>query len=343
MIFSKLQFLFNCRKQILLGALLITVPLNLAAGGELLPPAAWHAKIEVRVTPSYKDAFGNGQTKISLKDLLIRNKKVRKRIKGEVTREEKVLEMDLLYSFSEKWLFSAYIPFLQRKQTSSLFIVNSDSLFIDPELEEMIEKTKENLQSEEQQGLADVSLQAAYVFTYTNSTFFRGGGRVKLPTGTAGTPYGMLPLAIGDRQVDLYGFLHYTILPPIPGFSHNIRGEFMIQFAGVRKTMEGEEGDYYGGNQFDLQYTATYEKNNWFYDGGGQLLLGTGSTIAGEEQNDASAVGKIHADIGYGNLSDLEKSPLSFPYQIRMGLDIPLQGRNVANAPSWKLTSIFYF
>ncbi len=343
MIFSKLHLLTNCQRYILLGVLLITTSFNIATGEELLPPSAWQTKIELQVTPAHDEAFGNGGTKISLKDLLIRDRNVRKRIDGKITREEKAVKINFFYGFSEQWLLSATIPFLHRKQTSSLSITDSDNTSIDLDLEEMIEQTKENLQSEEQQGMGDIFFQAAYVFTYNNSSFFRGGGGMKLPTGTAGTPHGILPVAIGDRQTDLTGFLHYTFLPPTHGLLHSIRGEVTLQLVGTRKTMTGEEGNYYGGNLFNFRYTTSYESNNWFYGGGLQLLLGTGSTIKEEEQNDSSFLAKLKADIGYGNLSDLEKSALSFPYQIRIGLESPFQGRNTPNALSWKLTSLFYF
>lgn len=309
---------------------------------ELLPPAIWRIKTQLQITPAYKKALGNSGKRIPLQDLLIRDRLLRGKIKGELTREERKIKLEVLYGFSEKWLFSGSIPFLQRKQTANLTFHEEPSK-TNKALVAKAQKIQENLKSEEVQGIGDLAFHTFYVFNYTSAHLFRGGLGLKLPTGTTGTPRGIYPLAIGDRQIDLSGVLYYTFYPAIEGLRHDIRGELIYNLVGIRETLEGEEGDYYGGTLFDTDYTLGYEQNNWLFESQFQHRVGTGTTIKGQSLNDQMFVNTLSLSLGYGNLSDLEKSPLPHPYHFRIRYETFLQGKNVPLTPNWQLLGLFYF
>ncbi len=310
---------------------------------EPLPPSSWRVKTQMQIIPVYKKAWGHSGKIVPLQDLLIRNKAIQKRVGGKLLREEKKFEVDILYGFSEDWQFSAKIPFWQKKQTSRLTILDA-STKTDPAFEAKIQKIKANLQSEEVQGVGDIRLQATYRFSRSNSHFYRGGFGLQWPTGSAGTPRGIFPIAIGDRRVGFLSNLHYSHYPDtIEGLHQSIRGELRFHLAGTGKNLEGQSGKYAGGNRFDLLYGLSYERDNYFVGGEFQHLLGTETNIGEERQKDQFFLDTLHVSIGYGNLSDLEKSPLSLPYQIRLGRRIPLQGQNVPFNPNWQLNGLFYF
>ncbi|MBF0276848.1 MAG: hypothetical protein HQM13_03620 [SAR324 cluster bacterium] len=327
---------------LLLSSLMLSSSLAFAFDQEdPIPPSTWRIKTVVQTTPAYEKARGHSGKVVPLQDLIIRDHEVRKRIEGKLIREEKKFEFDILYGLTEEWYFSAKIPFWQKKQTSNLKITAAGA---DLDLESKILKIEKNLQTEEVQGLGDIGFQTIYMFSRSNSHFYRGALGVQLPTGSAGTPRGIFPIAIGDRQFDLLANLNYSHYPgSIAGLRQNFRGELLVSLEGRRETLDGQSGAYTGGNMFDLRYSLNYESDNSFFGGEIQHFLGTGSGIAAEQQDDSFFQDTVHLMVGYGNLSDLEKSPLALPFQIRLGWSYPFQGQNIPLNPSMQLMGLFYF
>ena len=309
---------------------------------ELLPPTRWRITAHLQVTPAYEKAFGNDRKTDSLRNLLIQNPEMRQRIAGTIQRQEIRVELGILYGFSENWMLAGTVPFLHKTQISDLAL-QAEARGVDVGLDKNAERVVENLKSTQVQGLGDVELQTFYVFNYTISHFFRSGLGVRLPSGQAGTPFGRHSLALGERHVGLLGMIHYTYYPAFAKMRHELRASLMHNLKGTRQSLEGQKGDYYAGNTFEMDYTLGYEQNNWLVEGELQHRTAPESTLAEIPQDDAFFVDTLHLNLGYGNLSTLENYPLAHPYHVRMGYKMPLRGRNTPIAPSWHLMGMFYF
>ncbi len=314
-----------------------------ASEEELLPPSVWQVYLKWQQTPEYSKAYGNSGQQIPLDELLIRDRDVRKRIGGKLTRKESRFDFRLRYGISHDWSISLQIPIISKMQSSSLFVeevAGGEDLL---ELNQKSQKTVDNLKSDSTSGIGDSVIRVIYTLSSTNDGLFQGGFSLTLPTGETGTPRGVFSNSIGDRQTDLSGFVNYIFYPYIRGFRHGPYLELTNQFEGERETLEGIKGSYFGHTLINIRYHLNYEWSNWFAGGRFDYLGGGGSSIDGESQNDTFFITSIQAQLGYGNLSDLEKAFVSFPYQLRIGATTPLQGRNYPTMSHIQITGIFYF
>lgn len=323
---------------------------------ERLPSSVLRMEASIRITPEYDEAYGGtgerietfipglyGGTsqKIPLKDLLIRSRTHRSHIEGTVQRQETIYQLKLDYGFSEKWRFGATLPFIQRKQTSTLRLASD--LSGDSSQYATEQRIIKNLSSEEINGVGDISITTGYETHYSGTSLVLLGAVVKLPTGNTGDPKGAYAYAIGDQQVDVSGYVHINSYPRIHGLRAGTRIVMTNQLKGDRKNLEGEEGDYYGGNLLDLYHHWTYEPNNWLIGAELQYSRGEESTIEGKGLKNTSYIYQLHLQTGYGNLSDLEKSPVTLPYQFNVEWFTPLSGQNVPAYSGLKLLLLMYF
>jgi hypothetical protein len=60
-------------------------------------------------------------------------------------------------------------------------------------------------------------------------------------------------------------------------------------------------------------------------------------------KSNAAFLKEISFEFGYGNLSELELKPLSFPWQVRLGYTRPIAGQNTPVIHRWELSSMIFF
>ena len=127
---------------------------------------------------------------------------------------------------------------------------------------------------------------------------------------------------------------------------HGIRNGFRIEgkneFTGERETIEGEKVYYSAGHRADLYYSWSIERQNIFAGTELHFFQRSESKLPTGKSN-ASFLKEMNFEFGYGNLSELEQKPLSFPWQFRLGYTRPFAGQNTPLIHLWELSSTFLF
>ncbi|MGK5091815.1 hypothetical protein WDW89_07320 [Deltaproteobacteria bacterium TL4] len=313
-----------------------------------IPEGVWQTEVQVQWVPEYEEAFGGSQKRVPLKNLLIREQLYRERLKGSISRKENITEFKFEYGLNSDWVLGLYLPYVQKSQKSTLAVTVAED---DPHYD-TVQRIKQSLASNEISGLGDLALKAGYDMHYSNTLHTRGGAILELPTGNTETARGIYTSALGEQQVDLTGFLHFTWYPQSTRLRSGVRISATNQLKGTRETLAGKEVEYFGGNILDLRYNWIYELNKGLVAIELQRTQGEESTLGGEGQDNAFYMNRYHVEIGYGNLTELESSTTVRPYQIRISYTAPVrideptvihEGQNVPALTTWQLTWLTYF
>ncbi|MBC8259581.1 MAG: hypothetical protein H8E38_11225 [SAR324 cluster bacterium] len=298
-----------------------------------LPASVWEVEMSFLYTPSYEQAFNGYGEEAPLQELILWDRDWRDSVEGKLQREEQVLEIRIAYGFSEIWLMEATIPLLQKKQNSTLKIASATVVQ---------QKVLDNLASENLSGLGDIKLKFAKDMSTNTSWHNRGGFIFRLPTGSSGTARGISANAIGDGHGSIGAFLHFNWYPLAHGIRNGFRLEAANELLGKRETLEGEKGYYSAGHSADIFYNWSIERDNIFAGTELHYFQQSESKLPTGKSN-AAFLKEINLEFGYGNLSELEHTPLATPWQIRLGYTRPLAGQNTPVAHRWELSSTFYF
>ena len=298
-----------------------------------IPASVWEVEMRYHYTPAYNTAFNGYGQEAPLQQLMLWDREWRDSVEGELQRQEQRLEFRLAYGLTEKWMIETTIPLVQKQQTSTLRIASATS---------SQEKVLNNLASETQSGIGDISMKIAKDMSSTTTWYNRGGFTFQLPTGSSGTPRGTAANSIGEGHGSAGAFIHFTWFPLINGLRNGFRLEGSNELISKRETLEGEKVYYSPGHRADIFYNWSIEQQNIFagtelhYFQQAESALPTGN-------GNASFLKEINFELGYGNLSELEQKSLSLPWQFRIGYTRPIAGQNVPFANRWEMSSTFYF
>ena len=298
-----------------------------------MPESVWQAEISLKIIPSYSRAFNGYGEEAPLQNLMLWDRGWFDLVEGELKREEKRLELKLVYGLTEDWVVEAMIPMVQKIQSSSLKFDAGT-----PDQQKVIS----NLSSEELNGLGDINIQFGKDLSYSTTWHNRGGFTTRLPTGNKGMRRGISSNSIGEGHGSVGTFIHVTWYPLVHGIRNCFRMEGKNELTGERETLEGEKVYYSAGNRADLYYSWSIERQNVFAGTELHYFQQSESKLPTGESN-ASFLKEINFEFGYGNLSELEQKPLSYPWQVRIGYTRPFAGQNTPLIHRWELSSTFLF
>ena len=298
-----------------------------------MPESVWQAEISLKIVPSYSRAFNGYGEEAPLQNLMLWDRGWFDLVEGELKREEKQLEIKLAYGLTEDWVVEAMIPMVQKIQSSSLKFDAGT-----PDQQKVIS----NLSSEELNGLGDINIQFGKDLSYSTTWHNRGGFTTRLPTGNKGMRRGISSNSIGEGHGSVGAFIHVTWYPLVHGIRNCFRMEGKNELTGERETLEGEKVYYSAGNRADLYYSWSIERQNVFAGTELHYFQQSESKLPTGESN-ASFLKEINFEFGYGNLSELEQKPLSYPWQVRIGYTRPFAGQNTPLIHSWELSSTLLF
>ena len=298
-----------------------------------MPESVWQAEIILKIVPSYSRAFNGFGEEAPLQNLMLWDRGWYDLVEGELKREEKWLEIKLTYGLTEDWAVEAVIPMVHKIQSSSLKFDSGT-----PEQQKIIS----NLASEELKGLGDITIQFGKELIYTTTWHNRGGFTARIPTGNKGKRRGVSSNSIGEGHGSLGTFIHFTWYPLVHGIRNGFRIESKNELTGERETLEGEKVYYSAGHRADLYYSWSIERQNIFAGTEIHYFQQSESKLPTGKSN-ASFMKEINFEFGYGNLSELEQKPLSFPWQVRLGYTKPFSGQNSPIIHLWELNAIFLF
>ena len=298
-----------------------------------MPESVWQAEISLKIVPSYSRTFNGYGEEAPLQNLMLWDRGWFDLVEGELKREEKRLELKLAYGLTEDWVVEAMIPMVQKIQSSSLKFDAGT-----PDQQKVIS----NLSSEELNGLGDINIQFGKDLSYSTTWHNRGGFTTRLPTGNKGMRRGISSNSIGEGHGSVGAFIHFTWYPLVHGIRNCFRMEGKNELTGERETLEGEKVYYSAGNRADLYYSWSIERQNVFAGTELHYFQQFESKLPTGESN-ASFLKEINFEFGYGNLSELEQKPLSYPWQVRIGYTRPFAGQNTPLIHRWELSSTFLF
>ena len=204
------------------------------------------------------------------------------------------------------------------------------------------QKVISNLASEEVNGLGDITLQFGKDLSYSTTWHNRGGFTTRLPTGNKGKRQGISSNSIGEGHGSVGAFLHVTWYPLVHGIRNGFRIEGKNELTGKRETLEGENVYYSAGHRADLYYSWSIERQNIFAGTELHFFQQSESKLPTGKSN-VSFLKEMNFEFGYGNLSELEQKPLSYPWQVRLGYTRPFAGQNTPLIHRWELSSTFLF
>ena len=298
-----------------------------------MPESVWNAEISLKIVPSYSRAFNGFGEEVALQNLMLWDREGYDLVEGDLKREEKRLEIKMVYGLTEDWILGAIIPMLQKIQSSSLKFDSGTS-----EQRRVIS----GLSSEELNGLGDINIQIGKVLRYSTTFYNLGGFTTRLPTGNKGIRRGIFSNSIGEGHGSIGVFIHVNWYPLVHGIRNVFRIEGKNELTGERETLEGEKVYYSAGHRADLYYSWSIERQNIFAGTELHFFQQSESKLPTGKSN-ASFLKEINFEFGYGNLSELEQKPLSLPWQVRLGYTKPFSGQNTPIIQLWELNAIFLF
>ena len=114
-----------------------------------LPASVWKAEMRLHYTPPYNRAFNGYGKEAPLQNLILWDREWRDSVEGKLQREAQSLEIRMAYGLTETWMVKAFVPFLQKKQSSTLKFKSVTS---------NQQKVLDNLASENLSGLGDIEM-----------------------------------------------------------------------------------------------------------------------------------------------------------------------------------------
>jgi hypothetical protein len=288
-----------------------------------IPESVQRLEIRMEYTPSYQEVYGRYEKRVPLREWLFENEATT--VSGTVSRSETRIHFDYDWGWMDDWTVSVASAVVHKSQTVNLS--GGSGL----ELPESGSVT----------GLGDTTISLRKALFASTTWFSVGGMQLVLPTGTAGKAIGHSPNAIGERQTDVGGFFRFTWYPLAPGWRNGLGLRVLSQLKGTRKNYRGERVTYYPGNRREVYYNWSYEVDNLFF--GGELKrIEQGPTTLGTSQRNSLFADQGTLEVGFGNLTDLEKHPLPLPWQFRLSWSKYLRARHVPAAPTLGLTLMLF-
>ncbi len=298
-----------------------------------IPESVYQTEISLKIVPSYSRAFNGFGEEAALQNLMLWDRSGYDLVEGELKREEKRLELKMVYGLTEDWVVQAMIPMVQKIQSSTLKFDSGTS---------EQQKVISNLASEELNGLGDINIQIGKVLRYSTTFHNLGGFTTRFPTGNKGVRRGIFSNSIGVGHGSIGAFIHVNWYPLVHGIRNVFRIEGKNELTGERETLEGEKVYYSAGHSSEFYYSWSIERENIFAGSELHYFQRSESKLPTGRLNE-SFLKEINFEFGYGNLSELEQKPLSYPWQVRLGYTRPFAGQNTPIIHRWELSSTFLF
>ena len=301
---------------------------------EIVPEGHWALEI-ARFEQRQDSAFDRYEKLRSLRSYLLPDRKAYEAASGHVERDVSETDLRLTYGFTDRFNLFIELPYLELNQDSSLTTSSTRDLFI---------REAETFESQSLSGFGDARVLLMHRLVFSDRNAFIWGYGLSYPiSDRSESEPGLYALALSSPNPKLLSFFHYTRYPRAEHTRFDLRVEAQSGLTGEIETLEAGTQNYRSGTG------ATVEAGYYFE--GGPLGLGLSlqerylgqSKLSGIGQSDRQSETVVRGQAGYGNLSELEQGPLSFPYQVRLILDRSLRGYNVPYRDGVALSILFLF
>lgn len=325
----------RARCALLLGALGCAV----AAGGasaaqdEIVPAGAWSHELALFYQEQDRayNRFGN---LTALRSFLLPGLDARRTTTGFITRTVTRLEFRFTYGLSDSWNLSLEIPYLSLDQDSKLVSTSTDPL---------VGEEVKSFRRQSLSGLGDGRLTLLHrpLFSDRNAVLW-GFGYTQALADREARP-GQHALGLGSPSPSLRAFVHYTRFPRVERSRFDLRFQFEMGIDGEIDTFDEGSQPFRKGNAATFQLGWSQEFGR--FAAGVQLseMRRSQSRLDGAGQDDPEKETAARLRLGYGNLVELERQPLPFPYLLTIEFERSLRGFNVIFRDGTTLSLQYFF
>lgn len=319
---------------ILAGAL--TAGAALGSEDDLVPAGV----VEIRTTVSHETqtkAIARDSDTHGLEVYTLPSPTSQDYVAGQLSRTIDETDLLLKVGITDRWNLSLLLPYVQATQRSDL---RSTTPGRDP----VLDVTVARLQNQTVSGAGNLRLTSLHrpVFTDYHGFVWGYGYQGALETNT-GIYTGIGSLQTRDPYGGIYAFTHYTYYPKLARSRFDVRGEYQYPFGDMVNIPTGARVSVKGGATALLSLGWEHEPGAWGYGMALQSKTSQQTQLNGDLQEDPVKEYLFHGQLGFGNLIELEKRPLRFPYQALLTYDTTVYGFNTPLRERWSLVFLTYF
>lgn len=270
-----------------------------------------------------------------LLNYLVKDQSVRAEITGEVTRQETRTDLLLGYGISDTWNLVLDTTYWRIDQSSTAGTVS-----LDPDVTEQVSR----LGNRSVSGLGRLTLTSLHRVSYSDQSGLIFGYGISAPLQGPNSPYaGRGTLYTGAPFNEYFGLFRYTYyMFTFPG-RIDISGRVRVARKKNLETLSGSTATVHPGNigEYALGWEQDFGGFHTAFEGAGYIQGMSSKDGTGEGNNVQRFTGRVR--LGYGNLDQLQQTPLSFPFQVNLQYEKTLQGFNTIDYSSLSLIFLTYF
>jgi hypothetical protein len=258
-------------------------------------------------------------------------------VSGTLSRNIDEADLLMQVGITDHWNVSLLVPYVQAVQQSTLRVR-------DPGADPVLTATVAALQDKTLSGMGNLRFTSLHrpVFSDFNG-FVWGYGYQGATSPNSGVYTGSGSLQTRDPYGGFFAFVHYTRFPSLSRSRIDLRGEYQYPFVDRVDLPTGSRVSVQGGATSIFSASWEHEPGAWGYGLGVQGRNSLPTILDGERQEDSVKEYVFHAQLGFGNLIDLERSPIRFPYQALLSFDTTVSGFNTLLRDRWSIAFLTYF
>ncbi len=306
-----------------------------AAEDEIVPGGAWLLKLNVTEDIQH-DAIARDARRHPLANYLLGDHKVSGQVEGGAVRSVTETGTQLGVGLTDRWNLRLSVPYREIRQESNLTTASTD-----PKIAGIVA----GLQDRTVSGIGDVRLTSLHRPLFTDSDAIVLSWGLLVPGSRPQSLYiGQPTLDVGVPYRALEGAFQYThYLLSAERARLDLRADFSVG-SSVRVNTPTEQGiTLYGPNSGGLLIQWGQEFETLGY---GIFLRHRGVTqtfLGGSAQKDQVKETRLGGRFTVGNLAELERRPLTFPFLAGLEVDHVVLGYNVPDSSRYTLFLRTYF
>jgi hypothetical protein len=305
-----------------------------AAQDEIVPQGVWLLRTEL-ATRSDSRALDRARNDSPLLDYLVPDETVRSAIDGSVERDVRRAELQLTYGLRDTWNLALSVSWAQVEQRSTLTTAS-----VNPAVLAEVDRQKSRTVS----GLGTYRLTSLHRPVFKDRHAFVYGYGLDWPSGSAASAWaGPGTLLVDSPFRRVFGLVHYTYYPGAETLHFDLRSELGIGLDQNLELAGGGSGSVNPGNDFRILLGWGQEFGPLETGLAYQMRLQSRTSVDGVKPDDDFTENRVRVTLGFGNLRELERGPVAFPYALELTYDHTVLGVSTPLYRELRLGLRFYF
>jgi hypothetical protein len=283
-------------------------------------------------TSSFKDYYTKNAHKISVLDMLRRRNDIdTNAVTGSVRYENTVTQLHFQYGLFKSVNLGISVPYLNTERKSNL------------NLNDPAEATfAESLENSKASGLGDVEIWGLWQLQYTDQTDLKLGVKIIGDNAPLNSEeVSKMPLGSGSKELSL--FLHWSVYSIQSSLWMFMEMEYVFTEDSEIKSTDGQKITKQKSNNFAAKIDVSGHSKQFGYGGGTRIRSNASQKLDGVSQSDGYLSYGLRAYLSYGNLYQLEKKIIRYPWETRIELEKVITGSNAPEVQVISLQFMTYF